>query len=64
MPPAVVNRLNEALNEISAMPDVVDRMRKTLFIEPATSTPAVFHTLVEKELVKWREIGKTLKVGD
>lgn len=63
MPPAVVQRLNEAINQIAVMPDVSQRMRETYLWQPMTSTPASFRQHMEKELAKWRELGRNLKVG-
>lgn len=64
MQPAVVARLNDAINQASAMPDVIKRVREGMFAEPATSTPASFRDFVEKQHVVWREIGKTVKLAD
>jgi tripartite-type tricarboxylate transporter receptor subunit TctC len=63
LPPAIVAKLNETMNKAAAMPDVVQRLETAQF-HPATGTPAEFRQLVEKELVKWKEIGKTVKVGN
>lgn len=64
MPPAVVQRLNEAINRIAVMPDVSQRMREQFLWQPTTSTPVSFRQHMEKELAKWRELGKNLKVGN
>jgi len=64
MPPAVVARLNEAMNKVSAMPDVVKTVTDTLYAEPVTTTPASFREFVEKQLVVWREIGKTVTLTE
>jgi tripartite-type tricarboxylate transporter receptor subunit TctC len=59
MPSDVVARLNGALNKISATPDVVNRMRESMYIEPVQSTPASFRQFVVKELAKWQEVAKS-----
>jgi len=64
LPPAVVAKLNEAINKVSAMPDIANRVRNTLNAEPATSTPASFRQFVDAQLVTWREIGKTVKLPE
>jgi tripartite-type tricarboxylate transporter receptor subunit TctC len=64
MPPAVVQRLNDAINTIAVIPEVSQRMRETFLWQPTTSTPASFRQHMERELGKWRELGKTLKVGN
>jgi tripartite-type tricarboxylate transporter receptor subunit TctC len=65
MPEDVVARLNGALNKISTMPDVVSRMRESMYIEPVQSTPASFRQFVVKELTKWQDVAKSenLKVA-
>jgi tripartite-type tricarboxylate transporter receptor subunit TctC len=57
MPAPLVEKLNDAANKVSAMPDVAARLQ-TLYMEPMPGTPAAFRQFVEKELVKWREVGK------
>jgi tripartite-type tricarboxylate transporter receptor subunit TctC len=64
IPMPIVARLNETINKISAMPDVENRMRNTLLLEPAASTPASFRAFVEKELAKWTELGKRVKINE
>jgi tripartite-type tricarboxylate transporter receptor subunit TctC len=59
-----INQLNEAINKISEMPDVVNRMRSNLANEPAASSPGAFRTFVEKEYAKWREVGKNVKLTE
>ena len=64
MPGPIVVRLNETINKISAMPDVESRMRKTLMLEPAASTPESLRAFVEKEVTKWAALGKRVKIND
>ncbi|RZL88933.1 MAG: tripartite tricarboxylate transporter substrate binding protein [Variovorax sp.] len=64
LPPAVVQRLSDAINQIAAMPDVGQRMREGFMFEPTSSTPAGSRQYIERELTKWRELGKNLKVGN
>jgi tripartite-type tricarboxylate transporter receptor subunit TctC len=64
LPAVVVSRLNDAVNRISALPEVAAQMRDTLMIEPTGGTPAEFRQFIEKETVKWREIGKSLDLKD
>jgi tripartite-type tricarboxylate transporter receptor subunit TctC len=64
MPPAVVARLNEAINKVAAMPEVAKTVHETLNAELAIVTPAGFRDMVEKQLVTWREIGTTVKLPD
>jgi tripartite-type tricarboxylate transporter receptor subunit TctC len=63
MPPSVVQQLNEAVNKVSAMPDIDKRMREMMMMRPKISTPAEFKGTLERELGKWRELSKTVKIG-
>ena len=64
MPASVVTQLNEAINKVSTMPDVAERVRDILYAEPVTSTPASFREFLEKEIVKWKAFGKTVELPD
>ena len=64
MQPALVAKLNDAINKVSTTPDVASRVRTTLYGEPATSTPASFRQFLEGQLAVWREIGKTVKLPE
>lgn len=61
MPNDIVLKINAAINKISVMPLVAEKMREGFSAEPATSTPATYRQYVDKELAKWREIGKSIK---
>jgi tripartite-type tricarboxylate transporter receptor subunit TctC len=63
MTPATVDRLNETFNKVSAMTDVAERMRSSLFTEPGSGTPAAFRSFVEREYAKWREVGNTVAIN-
>ena len=60
IPANIVARLNETFNKVSAMPDEISRMRNTVFSEPSAGTPTCFRAFLERELSKWREVGKTV----
>jgi len=63
LPQPIVAKLNDAMNKAAEMPDVAQRLQGAQF-RPATSTPDEFRQLIESELAKWKEIGKTVKVGN
>jgi tripartite-type tricarboxylate transporter receptor subunit TctC len=63
MPAAVIQRLNDAFNKVSAMPEVDQRMRDVMLLRPTIASPAEFQQTVERELAKWRELSKTVKIG-
>lgn len=63
MPPAIVQQLNEAMNKVAVMPDVAQSMRDKFQLEPSTLPAAGLRQHMEKEMTKWREAGKNIKVG-
>lgn len=56
-PPAIVERLNEALKQTMASPEVLTKLA-TLGAEPAVNTPAEFGQVLKDELASWREVAK------
>jgi tripartite-type tricarboxylate transporter receptor subunit TctC len=62
LPPPVIQKLNDAFNKVAATPEVAQRMRDVLQ-RPAVATPSEYRQYLERELAKWREVGKTVKVG-
>ncbi|WP_159595730.1 Bug family tripartite tricarboxylate transporter substrate binding protein [Hydrogenophaga sp. BPS33] len=62
MPSAVIQKINQAFNKVGAMPEVVEHMRDRFSVEPVTTTPAAFREYLEKDLMKWKEVGKTVKI--
>jgi tripartite-type tricarboxylate transporter receptor subunit TctC len=61
LPPEIVRKLSEASAKVTAMPDYVAAQRNA-GVNPRASTPAQLHAITEKELAKWREVGKTVKI--
>ena len=61
MPDDVVRTLNDAFNEVAALPDFRQKM-ETLYFQPITGTPEAFRQLVTSDLAQWKEIGKTVKI--
>jgi tripartite-type tricarboxylate transporter receptor subunit TctC len=55
LPPAVIARLNKALNEAVADPGVRDRLTKAGVIVQGT-TPEAFGRLMDDELVRWEAV--------
>ena len=54
-PPAVVNRLNQAIHKVVAMPDVRANLQNS-GIEPGASPPAQLDERVRTDLAKWGRI--------
>jgi tripartite-type tricarboxylate transporter receptor subunit TctC len=57
VPPAIVQKLNAALNEALARPDVKDKLVAAGFT-PKSSTPQELETLTQKEYVRLGEIAR------
>lgn len=62
MPPALVQRLNEAFNKVAAMPDVSQKLREISLRPPGTSS-AAFAEYLQKELAKWQQLRGKVNVG-
>jgi len=55
LPPEIVARVNTAANQALADPEVREKLAR-LGIEPATSTPPAFATMVAQDAAKWKKI--------
>jgi tripartite-type tricarboxylate transporter receptor subunit TctC len=56
-PPAVIDKLNKALVEVLALPEVKERLSK-VGADPAPTSPKEFDALVARELGEYRELVK------
>lgn len=61
LPEPLVGQLSEASAKVTAMPEYVSAMQ-TAGVIPKSSDSAALRNLVQKELVKWREVGKSVKI--
>jgi tripartite-type tricarboxylate transporter receptor subunit TctC len=64
MSPNVVAKLNNTINAVSATPDIAAQVRERLYSEPVQSTPSSFREFLEREIAKWRELGKAVSLPD
>jgi tripartite-type tricarboxylate transporter receptor subunit TctC len=55
LPPAVMQRLNEAVRKMMATTDVAEKFR-ALGTEPGASSPEEFRRMIADELEKWRDV--------
>ena len=64
-PPAVVEKLNQAIAKMVAMPDVVARFR-TDAVDAAVGTPAALGQFVESDFRAWRDVvvAQKLRIED
>lgn len=60
MPPDIVKKLNAAIVQVVAMPDVRDKLRN-LSIDAASTTPEAFATMIQAELARY---GKAIREAD
>jgi tripartite-type tricarboxylate transporter receptor subunit TctC len=61
MPPAVTQALAEALGRISRMPDVAQKLEAGN-VRASYSAPVELKQYIEKEVAKWKEVGKKVKI--
>lgn len=57
-PPAVIDKLNAALNKVVAMPDVLARF-KIDAVDPMPGTPAAQKAFIEADYQAWRDVVRT-----
>lgn len=62
MPPAVVQRLNEAFVKVASMPDVAKRL-SDVSLRPSNASPAAFTQYLESETANWQKLRGKVKVG-
>ena len=60
-PASVVNRLNNEINQILALPEIRETFDKQGLIA-LTGEPEVLGTLVKKDLVRWADVIKRAKI--
>lgn len=60
-PPAIVQKLTDAVNRVSKMPDVVQRLEQ-LYMAPLPASPAEFQQHIAAEVTRWRNVNKRLKI--
>jgi len=60
-PKAVIDRLNRAITEALAMPDVKQRFQE-LAVDARPDTPEGFRKLVASEIVKWGKVIETARI--
>lgn len=63
MPPALVQSLNDAINKVAVVPEVDRTMRERLLYRPVVASPSDFRRYLERELMKWRELGQKVRIG-
>ena len=64
-PPAVIERLNQAINKVVQMPDVLARF-KVDAVEPAAGTPVQLGRFIEADFGNWRNVvrSQNLKIEE
>lgn len=60
-PPAIVSRLNAAINQIVAMPDVLARFKADA-VEPAPGSPMLLGAFIDADYRAWRNVVTTQKL--
>lgn len=60
-PPAVIEKINAAVNQAMAKPEIIERLRK-LGTDVATGTPDSFAELVKRDTEKWAKVIKDANI--
>lgn len=60
----LVRTLNDAVNKVTALPRVSDKMRDPMNFNPERWSAAKLREYIEAEVPKWREVGKSIKMNE
>lgn len=60
MPPDIVQKINDATNQVSRTAAVEDRLRQRMYLDPVAESPEAFKKYLEREIPKWKELGKSI----
>jgi tripartite-type tricarboxylate transporter receptor subunit TctC len=58
MPKAVVDRLNQEINEVMKDPEIVQQLSTKGGMQLTTGTPGMFASVLHDEIAKWTEVAK------
>jgi len=64
LPPAVVAKVNEAINKVSSDPAVIKHMQEHLNFEPEVGTPERLRQFIQADIDKWSAFGKLVKLTE
>ena len=64
LPRPIISKLNEAVNKVSAMPEVIARMQEQLYFEPEAGPPERLRKYIQDDLGKWNAFGKLVKLTE
>jgi len=62
LPDAIVDRLNQAINDIQANPDIAARLNEA-GLTPDAGTPQAFREYIGNELQKWRKVATDIGIS-
>jgi tripartite-type tricarboxylate transporter receptor subunit TctC len=60
-PPAVINRLNNAIHAVISMPEVQAALYK-LAVEPRHTSPDEYRTLIVRDTLRWKTVANTAHI--
>lgn len=63
LPKAIVFALSNAINRVADNPEHAAYVRERLYNEPGVSSPEAFRSYIADDIAKWRELGKSIKLG-
>lgn len=59
-PPAIINKLNKAVNDTLTAPDAKERLAELNFVDPPIKTPAEFAATVKQDYADWGRLVKSI----
>ncbi len=62
IPPNIVRKLNDEVNDVLRSPEVTARMHNDLRVEPMVETPQGFREFVEGYFARWNEMAKKIRI--
>jgi len=64
LPPAIVSVLNDAINQVSRMPDVAAHVQEKLYSDAGLGSAESFRQYVQRDLAKWSAFSRYVKVTE
>jgi len=61
MPTPVIETLASAFQRAMRSPDLAERLKRD-GVEPVGSTPEAFSALIGREIVQWRDLGRSARI--
>ncbi|MDR6860918.1 tripartite tricarboxylate transporter substrate binding protein [Variovorax guangxiensis] len=64
LPADVVEKLNDAINQVSRKPEVAAYVQQRLYAEPGFGRPQAFRDYIQRDLAKWRGFARHINLPE